>query len=133
MIKTKRSRDTKQDPGPKSNFRQSFFIWHWNLHKIITFKSLHHHSQFWCCILIRNLTLSISNDDESLEVPGYIVYLEQTIQYQTRGYYRNSLPLENLGIQYLQECINLDIIIERKSWKFVSLYRLANQSQEDFE
>ena len=83
--------------------------------------------------LLRNLTLSISNDDESLEVPGYIVYLEQTIQYQTKGYYRNYLPLENLGIQYLQERINLDIMIERKSWKFVSLYRLANQSQEDFE
>ena len=48
-------------------------------------------------------------------------------------YYRNSLPLKILNIQYLHECINFEIRIGGKLCRFVSLYRLPNQSQDDFE
>ena len=48
-------------------------------------------------------------------------------------YYRNSLPLKILNIQYLHECINFEIRIGGKVSKFVSLYHSRCQSQDDFE
>ena len=48
-------------------------------------------------------------------------------------YYRNSLPLKVLCIQYLQEYINFEIRIEGKLCRFLSLCCLPSQSQDDFE
>ena len=107
-------------------------------HQIIPIKTLHHHSQIWCCLLIRNLSnASISNDDDSLEVPGYNLFRADYPSNTKRGgvciYYRNFLPLKILGINYLQECINFEKMIGGKLCMFVPLYRLPNQSQDDFE
>ena len=48
-------------------------------------------------------------------------------------YYENPVPLKILGIHYLQECINFEIITGDKLCRFASLYRLPNQSQDDSE
>ena len=74
------------------------------------------------------------NDDDSLEVPGYNLFrLSNTKRGGVCIHYSNSLPLKILGIQYLQECINFEIIIGGKLWRFSSLYCSPNQSQDDFE
>lgn len=72
-----------------------------------------------------------------MEVPGYSLFRAVRPSKTKRGgvcvYYRNSLPLKILGIHYLQECINCEIMIGGKLCRFFSLYRSPNQSQDDFE
>ena len=48
-------------------------------------------------------------------------------------YYKNCLPLKVANIQYLQECINLEMKIREKLCNFVALYRLPSQSQNEFK
>ena len=146
FIRTKRSGGIEPNPGPKPNSCQSMFICHWNLNRI----SAHNfiklsllkpyiaiHKFEVVCLSETYLNNSISNDDDSLEVPGYNLFRADYSSNTKRGgvciYYRNSLPLKILGIHYLQECINFEIMIGGKLCRFVSLYRSPNQSQDDFE
>ena len=72
-----------------------------------------------------------------MEIPGYDLFRADHPSNTKRGgvciYYRNSLPLKILNIQYLHECINFEIRIGGKLCRFVSLYRSSSQSQDDFE
>ena len=72
-----------------------------------------------------------------MEIPGYDLFRGDHPSNTKRGgvciYYRDSLLLKILGIQYLQECINFEIRIGGKLCRFVSLYRSPSQSQDDFE
>ena len=78
-------------------------------------------------ILYAYLDYSISNDDGNLEIPGYDLFRAEHPSNTKRGgvciYYRNSLPLKILNIQYLHECIKFEIRIGGKLRRFVSLYR----------
>ena len=89
------------------------------------------------CLSETYLDSSISNNDDNLEIPGYDLYGADHPSNTKRGgvciYYRNSLPLKILGIQYLHECINFKIRIGGKLCRFVSLYGSPSQSQDDFE
>ena len=78
---------------------------------------------------------SISNDNDSLEVPGYNIFIRTDHRSNSkrggdRIHYRNTLFLKILGIQYLQECINFEIIIGAKLCRFISLYRSPNQLED---
>ena len=44
-----------------------------------------------------------------------------------------SLPLKLLDIKFLQECINLELIIGDNLCSFIILYRSASQNDYDFE
>ena len=72
-----------------------------------------------------------------LEIPVYNLFIADHPSNTKRGgvciYYRNPLPLEILGIHYLQDYINFEIIIGGELCRLVSLYRSPNQSQDDFE
>ena len=72
-----------------------------------------------------------------MEIPGYDLFRADHPSNTKRGgvciYYRNSLPLKILNIQYLYECINSEIRIGNRLCRFVSLYRSPSQSQDDFE
>ena len=146
LILTKRSGDTEQNPGPKSNSSQSFFICHWNLISISAhdFIKISHFKTYIAtrkldviCLSETYLDSSISNDDDNLEIPGYDLFRADHPSNTKRGgvciYYRNSLPLKILNIQYLHECINFEIRVGGKLCRFVSLYRSPSQSQDDFE
>ena len=141
FIRTKRSGDIEPNPGPKLNSCQSFSIGHWNLNRI----SAHNfiklsllkpyiaiHNFDVVCLSETYLNASISNDDDSLEVCGYNLFRADHPSNTKRGgvciYYRNSFPLKILGLHYLQECINFEIMIGGKLCRFVSLYRSPNQS-----
>ena len=79
------------------------------------------------------LDSGISNDDHKLEIPVYDLFRADHLSNTKRGgvyiYYRISLLLKILGIEYLQECINFEITIRGKLCRFVSLYRSTSQSQ----
>ena len=72
-----------------------------------------------------------------MEFLDYILFRADHPSNTKRGiiciYYENPLPLKILGIHYLQECINFEIITADKLCRFVSLCRLPNQSQDDSE
>ena len=89
------------------------------------------------CLSETYLNASSSNDDDSLEVSSYNLFRADHPSNTKRGgvciYYRISLPLKILGIYYLQECINFEIVIGSKLCRFASLYRSPNQSQDYFE
>ena len=146
LILTKRSGDIEQNPGPKSNSAQSFSICHWNLNsisahnfiKISLLKTcIATHKLDVICLSETYLDSSISNDDDNLKIPGYDLFRADHSSNTERGgvciYYRNSLPLKVINIQYLHECINFEIRIGGKLCRFVFLYRSPSQSQDDFE
>ena len=146
FIRTKQSGEIEPSPGPKPSFCQSFSICCWNLnsismHSFIKLSLLRPyisiHKFDVVCLSETYLNASISNDDDSLKVPGYNLFrADHPSNTKRRGVcicYRNSLPLKILGIHYLQECINFEIMIGRKLCIFVSLYRSPNQSQDNFE
>ena len=89
------------------------------------------------CLSETYLDFSISNHDDNLEIPGYNLFRADHPSKTNQGgvciYYRNSLPLKILNIQYLHECINFEIRIGGKLCRSVSLYHSPSQSQDDFE
>ena len=72
-----------------------------------------------------------------MKIPGYDLFRGyHPSNTKRRGvciYYRNSLPIKILKIQYLHEWINFEIRIGGKLWRIVSFYRSPSQSQDDFE
>ena len=72
-----------------------------------------------------------------MEGTGYDLFRADHPSNTKRGgvciYYRNSLHLKILSIQYLQECINFEISIEGKRCRFLPLYCSPNQRQDGFE
>ena len=48
-------------------------------------------------------------------------------------YYKESLPIKMLNINYLQECICFDLKIGSKLCTIVSLYRSPSQSADEFD
>ena len=89
------------------------------------------------CLLETFLNSEILTDDENLRIPGYcIARIEHPSNTKRRGvcvYYKTSLPLKLLDMKYLQECINLELIIGDNPCSFIKLYRSPSQSHDDFE
>ena len=119
LILTKQSEEIKQNLRPKSNSSQSFCICHWKLNsnsahnfiKISLLKScIATHKLDVICLSQTFPDSSISNDDVNLEIPVYDLFRADHPSNVKRGslciYYRNSVPLKILNIQYLHECIN---------------------------
>ena len=65
------------------------------------------------------------SDDNNLEISGYTLVLSNHPSNNKRGgiciYYKIFLPLKILNVQYLQEHICLDLKIDNKTCKFLSL------------
>ena len=146
MILAKRSGYIKQYPGPKSNSCQSCSICHRSLNSISAHNFLKisllkiciaTHKLDVICLSETSLNSSILNYDDSLEIPAYDLFRADHPSNTKRGgvciYYRNSLPLKILSIQYLQECINFKIRMVGKLCRFISLYCSPSQSQNNFE
>ena len=139
-------RDIEQNPGPTSSSCQCFSICNWNLnsisaHSFIQLSLLRNyiaiHKFDVVCLFETYLNCSISNNDDSLKFSGYNLFRADHPSNTKRGgacvFYRNSLPLQILGIHYLEECINFEIIIGGKLCRVFSLYLSPNKSQDDFE
>ena len=128
------SGDAELNPGPRRNSRNAFSICHWNLNNI----SAHNYAKVFLLkayIVIHKFDIiSISetyldsgtpSDDNNLEISGYTLVLSNHPSNNERGgiciYYKIVLPLKILNVQYLQERICLELKIDNKTCKFLSL------------
>ena len=133
----------KSNPGPKRNScqSQSFLIYHWNLNSLIahSFAKISLLTAFLSvnkfdivCLSETFLNSEILTDDENLQIPGYsIAQVDHPSNIKRGGvciYYKTLLPLKLLDIKYLQECINLELIIGDSLCSFIILYRLPSQT-----
>ena len=78
----------------------------------------------WVGIWLYTLVISLSGDVEVNPGPrrgGVCIY------------YKNFLHLRVLDIQYLHECINIELKIGDKLCYITALHRLSSQSQDEFE
>ena len=139
------SGDVELNPGPKRNSSNTFLIYHWNLNsisadnyaKVFLFKAyIAIHKFDIICISETYLDSSTPSDDNNLEISGYTL-VRSDHPSNNRGsvciYYKSSLPLRILIVQYLQESICFELKIRGKTCNFLPLYRSPSQSQNDFE
>ena len=87
------------------------------------------------CLSETCLDLSNRSDDDGFNLPGYNVVKADHPSNTKKGgaciYFKNSLPLRVLDIQFLQECINFEIKVADKTCNFISLYRSPSQSKNE--
>ena len=140
------SNDIEKNPGPKSYKDQNLSICHWNLNSICAhnyikvnllraYLSIHKFDII--CLSETYLDSTIRSDDDNLSIPGYNFERRDHPSNIRRGgvgiYYKECLPLKILDITYLQECLNFEIKIGRKTCNFVCLYRSPSQNNDQFE
>ena len=128
------SGDIEKGPGPRFS-SQNFSICHWNLNGIIAHSYvkisllkayLSVHKFDIVCLSETYLDTSVPLRDINLEIQGYeLVRSDHPSQHKRGGvciYFRNSLPLKILNINYLQESITSELQVGSKIYNFVSLY-----------
>ena len=133
------------NPEPKLDSSQNFTICHWNLNSIAahTFSKINLikayltiHKTDIVCLSKTYLDSSFLVNDENLVIQGYNLVRCDHPTNSKRGrvcvYYKDSLPLKIIDIQYLQECINFHLIIGDKLCHFITFYRSPNQSHDEF-
>ena len=109
------SGDIEKNPGPLKDFSQTFFIGHWNLNslaahnftKVALLKAYLSVQRFGIfCISETYLNSSITQDDDSLQIPGYDLIRSDHPSNNKRGvaiYYKNFLPLKLMDVNYVSE------------------------------
>ena len=89
------------------------------------------------CISESYLNSDILSSDEKLNITGYDMFLADHPSGDRRGgvciYYKETLPIKELKISYLQESICFDLKIGNKLCSIVSLYRSPSQTSDEFE
>ena len=139
------SGDIELNPGPKSNSCENFSVCHWNLNSISAhnfskvsllnaYTSLH--SFDIICLSETYLDSSILSHDPNLEVQGYDLIRANHPSNVKRGgvciYYKNHLPLKLTNINFLHECLTIELNIKNKLCVLVALYRSPSQSHNEF-
>ena len=85
---------------------------------------------FYC--IVNSDTLS---SDDKLNISGYnMSRVDHLSGNRCKGvyiYYKESLPIKMLNINYIQECICFDLTIGSKRCTIVSLYRSASQFADE--
>ena len=140
------SGDIELNPGPKPSSFKHFSICHWNLNRItshdfLKVKLLTAYSVMYkfdiICISESYFNSDTSSNDNNLNIPSYnMSRADHPFGNQCGGvciYYKESLPIKMLNINYLQECICLDLKIGRKLCTIVLLYRSPSQSADEFD
>ena len=142
----KLSGDIEPNPGPKPSSSKNFSICHWNLNsiayhdffkvKLLTAYNLLHNIDI---IGISESYLNSENfsSDNNLNITGYNMIRADHPSRNRRGgvciYYKESLPIKMLDINYLQECICFDLKIGNKLCSISSLYRSPSQRADEFD
>ena len=76
------------------------------------------------------LNSDTSSSDDNLNIPDYMSRADHPSGNRRGGvsiYYKESLPIKMLNINYLQECICFDLKILSKRCTVVSLYKSPHQ------
>ena len=127
--------DIEMNPGSRANTFHSFPISYWNLNsltahnylKVSPLRAYVAITKFGVvCLSEADLNLSNLSDDDNFKLPGYNVvrvhHPSNTKKVVFTSISKNSLPLEVLDIQLLQECINFVIRTADKTCNFISFY-----------
>ena len=89
------------------------------------------------CISESYLNSETLSNDDSLNIPSYNMVRADHPSGNRRGgvcvYYKETLPIKMLDINYLQECIFFYLKIGRKLCSIVSLYRSPSQTRDEFD
>ena len=140
------SGDVQLNPGPCNNSFQSFSFLHWNLNSIssnnfaklsslMSLNSLHKYD--FIGLSETFLNSEILSNNENLVIPGYNIVRNDHPSDTKRGgvcvYYKQSLPLRVLDLNYLEECIIFEVNIENKQCIFMLNYRSPSQTPDEFE
>ena len=76
-------------------------------------------------------------NDTRLELPGYNMIRSDDLSNNKRGglciYYKSALFLRILNISSLDECINFEVSIANKIYRFIQLYRSPSQKLARFQ
>ena len=82
------------------------------------------------------LNSEILTNDENLQTPDYSIARVDHPSNTKRGglcvYCKTSLPLL-VDIKYLQECINLELVIVKNLYSFIILHQLPSQTHDNFK
>ena len=130
----------------KSYSAQYSTICHWNLNsiaahnfiKIALLKAyLSVHKMDIVGLSETFLDSSIQTDDDNLQTMAYSSVRADHPSNNKHGgvllYYKNFLPIKLIDVNYLNECISFILKIEKKVYKFLSLYRSPSQNRDEFE
>ena len=102
----------------------------------ITKSAREKYSCYLCRSYVENLGF-VELVDENLHIPGCsIARIDHSSNIKCSGvcvYYKTSLPLKLLNIKYLQERINLELIIRYNLFSFIILYRSPSKTHDNFE
>ena len=94
------------------------------------------HSFDVVCLSETYLDSSILSHDLNLEVQRYDLIRADHPSNVKRGgvciYYKNHLPLKLTNINFLHECLTIELHIKNKLCVLVALYRSPNQSNNEF-
>ena len=147
FIPIKLSGEIEKNPGPQPKPCSSLSIWHWNLnsiptHNFIKMSLLRAYisvNKFdILCLSKTYLDSSISSNDGNLEYT--LVRADNTNNTEKGGVciYCLTTLLPYLfatieSTQFLNECINFEIIIGGKMCNFLCLYRSPSQTRDIFE
>ena len=126
--------DVEENLGPKPSSNQIFSICHWNLNSISADNNiklsilrgyLSTHRFDVICLSEIYLDSDTFHEDANLEIVGYTL-IRADHSSNTKGggaclYYRNSLAFRLLNIQYLEECVDFEVMFAGKVCNFVSL------------
>ena len=138
------SGDIELNPGPKSTSCEYFSVCHWNLNRISAhnfskvsllnaYTSLH--SFDIICLSETYLDSSILSHYPNLEVQGCdLIRVDHPSNVKRGGvciYYKNHLPLKLTNINFLHECLTIELHIKNKLCVLDALYRSPSQSHNE--
>ena len=138
--------DTHPNPGPKKDKDYNFIVCHWNVNSIPTqnFSKLSLLSSYnsiykydLICLSETFLDSSFLPTDERLVLDGYNLVRSDHPNHVKRGgvcvYIKNSLSTRICNISNLNECVVIELNINKKKGYIISLYRSPSQSTDEFE
>ena len=139
------SGDIEPNPGPKSNCCENVSVCQWNLKSISTHdfskvSLLNAYTSLYSfdimCLSETYLDSSILSHDPSLEVQGYDLIRANHPSNVKKGrvciYFKNHLPLKLTNINFLHECLTIELNIKNKLCVLIALYRSSSQSHNEF-
>ena len=121
------SDDVELNPGPNQNTAKRLSTCYWNLNsiaahnfaKLVLLKAFNLIHKFdIICLLETHLDSSILHYDGNLEIPGYNLVRSNHPSNKNRGgvcvYYKSHLPLRIIDINYLNECVRIELMVGDK-------------------
>ena len=137
--------DIEANPGPNKKYK-SFTCCHWNVnsltaHNILKFSSLAAynsiHKYHFICISETYLDFYVQSDDRDIWINGYNLIRADHLSNNKRGgvciYYRESLAVQLVKTNYLNECLLCEVSFNNKKGYIAVLCRSSSHNRLEFD